>query len=288
MTTRLSIRLAVCASIVATGVAALPTAAAAAPDTAPLAAVTEQDPDTGLNKKYLVEPGAVVPAALGVTNIGDAPVNGLAVEVRVLDDLDFATKYDNCWYAVDSNAEIAWCEFDDGLAPDATLALVGDLVATKPDARADKVTSIMFRWVGKDWADAQGGVQQLTDQAAGLGTKAVRGSEPGLTLAPRELPLPASPKPINFAYAGLITPPTGEPAPTASPTATAAPTSSAPSTAPSASPAVPGDGGTGGAGGGLPVTGANSAAVAGSGVALLLLGGAGYLVARRRRTRFVA
>jgi LPXTG-motif cell wall-anchored protein len=40
--------------------------------------------------------------------------------------------------------------------------------------------------------------------------------------------------------------------------------------------------------GALPVTGSNNVAVAGVGVALLLLGGVGYLAARRRRTRFVA
>jgi LPXTG-motif cell wall-anchored protein len=107
-----------------------------------------------------------------------------------------------------------------------------------------------------------------------------------LTLAPRELPLPSKPIPINFVYASLITPPTASPTATASPTTTASPTAGATptGTAPSASPAAPGAGG----GDGLPLTGSNTAAVAGIGAALLLLGGAGYLVARRRRTRFVA
>jgi len=45
---------------------------------------------------------------------------------------------------------------------------------------------------------------------------------------------------------------------------------------------------SGGKGGGLAVTGTNTAAVAGIGGALLLLGGAGYLIGRRRRSRFVA
>lgn len=47
-------------------------------------------------------------------------------------------------------------------------------------------------------------------------------------------------------------------------------------------------GGENGEGGGLPVTGANTATVAGIGGALLLLGGAGYLIGRRRRSSFVA
>ncbi|WP_018811616.1 LPXTG cell wall anchor domain-containing protein [Salinispora pacifica] len=72
---------------------------------------------------------------------------------------------------------------------------------------------------------------------------------------------------------------------TASPTTTASPTASAtdtPTPAPSASL-----GASGGEGGGLPVTGANTATVAGIGGALLLLGGAGYLIGRHRRTRFL-
>ncbi|RSM51626.1 cell wall anchor protein [Actinoplanes sp. ATCC 53533] len=45
---------------------------------------------------------------------------------------------------------------------------------------------------------------------------------------------------------------------------------------------------TGGEGGGLPLTGADTGTVAVVGGALLLLGGAGYLIGRRRRSRFVA
>ncbi|RKR91831.1 LPXTG-motif cell wall-anchored protein [Micromonospora pisi] len=72
--------------------------------------------------------------------------------------------------------------------------------------------------------------------------------------------------------------PTSQPTPTPSATTTAAPipTSSASLDAP------------GGEGGGLPVTGAETATVAGIGGALLLLGWAGYLIGRRRRSRFVA
>ncbi|GAB3813813.1 LPXTG cell wall anchor domain-containing protein [Micromonospora zhanjiangensis] len=68
------------------------------------------------------------------------------------------------------------------------------------------------------------------------------------------------------------------PTPTPSATATAAPTA-----APSASPGAPG-----GEGGGLPVTGAATATVASIGGALLLLGAVGYVIGRRRRSRFVA
>ena len=65
----------------------------------------------------------------------------------------------------------------------------------------------------------------------------------------------------------------------------------APSATPSAgagNPGGDGEGDEGGEGGGLPVTGADTGAVAGIGGALLLIGGVGYLVGRRRRSRFVA
>jgi LPXTG-motif cell wall-anchored protein len=76
----------------------------------------------------------------------------------------------------------------------------------------------------------------------------------------------------------------------------ATPSSPAPSVTPSAtkpggapvSTASAGAGGSGGQGGGLPDTGANTATVAAIGGALLLLGGAGYVIGRRRRSRFVA
>lgn len=86
-----------------------------------------------------------------------------------------------------------------------------------------------------------------------------------------------------------------QPTPTPSATATATPT---PSTTVTASPTTPATdtptptpstslGTASGEGGGLPRTGANTATVAGIGGALLLLGGAGYLIGRRRRTRFL-
>ena len=281
MTSRAYARLALGTTIVAAGLAAMPTAALAAGDAAKLAAVTELNPQTGRNMTYVVGQGEVVPARMGVTNLADADVKGLVVEFRVIDDLDFAKKYDNCWYAVDSNADEAWCEFDASLAPGATLGVSGDVAQTAADAKADRVTSIMFHWVSKDWADQQGGVQALADGFAGQGTKAVRGTETGLSLAAATLPLPTSPNPINFAYARLSTP---APSPSATPSATPTPepSGSSATTSPTALPTE-----DGGSGGGMPVTGPQSATMAGVGAALLLIGGVGYLVARRR-TRFEA
>ncbi|MFJ8582764.1 LPXTG cell wall anchor domain-containing protein [Micromonospora sp. NPDC093277] len=78
------------------------------------------------------------------------------------------------------------------------------------------------------------------------------------------------------------TPTPASPTPTPSATPSAA-TTVAPTPASSASLDNPG-----GEGGGLPVTGADTATVAGIGGGLLLLGGASYLIGRRRRTRFSA
>ncbi|MET8250409.1 LPXTG cell wall anchor domain-containing protein [Micromonospora sp. NPDC005197] len=69
-----------------------------------------------------------------------------------------------------------------------------------------------------------------------------------------------------------------QPTPTPSATTTVTPTA-ATSTSPVAA---------GGEGGGLPLTGADTATVAGIGGALLLVGGASFVLARRRRSRFVA
>lgn len=74
-----------------------------------------------------------------------------------------------------------------------------------------------------------------------------------------------------------------QPTPTVKPSAT---TTAAPTPTSSASPGTPG--GEDGEDGGLPLTGADTGTVAGIGGALLLLGGAGYLIGRRRRARFVA
>ncbi|MGC4889201.1 LPXTG cell wall anchor domain-containing protein [Micromonospora sp. DT227] len=83
--------------------------------------------------------------------------------------------------------------------------------------------------------------------------------------------------------------PTATPTVQPTPTATATPSASTtvvPTAAPSVSPGAPG--GEGGEGGGLPVTGSDTATVAGIGGTLLLLGGVGYVIGRRRRARFVA
>jgi LPXTG-motif cell wall-anchored protein len=157
--------------------------------------------------------------------------------------------------------------------------VTGAGISTKRDARAEDISSIVYRWVSKAHVDARGGVQVLADEWAGQGTKAVRGTDGPLTLTTPSGPLGGLGGALGFVGVELVTPPASEPTVTPTPTAT-------PTTTVSPTPAPPGA--PGGDGGGLPVTGADTATVAGVGTVLLLLGSAGYLIARRRRTRFVA
>lgn len=266
------------------GGAPVSAAAAAAPsqDPAKLAAVVEKDPQTGNAKRYPVGRGEVIPAVIGVTNIGPDPVKGLVVRIRVVDDYNFATKYQNCWYGVDSNAQTAYCSFDTALAADATLAIVDPVVAMKPDARPDKVSSIVFTWLSQDWVDTRGGVQALADGDSRPG-KAVRGTDGTLALTSRSLPLGEEPHyATGFVAVELVLPHTTAPTQPATPTPTASASSAAP-TAAAPTSAAPGGAG----GGGLAVTGTQTATVAGIGALLLLVGAVGFVIARRRRTRFV-
>ncbi|MET7667771.1 LPXTG cell wall anchor domain-containing protein [Micromonospora luteifusca] len=95
--------------------------------------------------------------------------------------------------------------------------------------------------------------------------------------AARELDCASQPTPSATPSAT----PRASPSATPSATTTVAPT-------PTSSASLGAPGGEGGEGGGLPVTGAETATVASIGGALLLLGGAGFLIGRRRRSRFVA
>ncbi|MEV4712939.1 LPXTG cell wall anchor domain-containing protein [Micromonospora sp. NPDC049374] len=287
MTTPRSALCAVSAALLAAGLAAAPAAAAPAPqasDSAKLAAGTEQRPPTDGRRGYLVGQGEDVPALIGVTNKGDAPVDGLVVHIRILNDLDFTKTYENCWYAVDSNQESAWCEFDVELAPGASLAALGAGISTKPDARPENISSIIHFWRSTEYVERLGGIQKLADDSGGQGTSAVRGTGGPLTLASPSAPLVGLEPPNPLGFVGVVLETTPTPTPTAAPTAT--PTAAPTDTPTDAPPASPGE--DDGQGGGLPVTGTQTGMVAAVGGLLLLLGGAAYLIARRRRTRFVA
>lgn len=290
-------------ALVAAGVAGVHSPVAAAPaaphDPAKIEAVTEiEDGMWPIKKDYPVAQGDVVPAPLGVQSADSRPVRGLVAQVRFGEELRFARRYRNCWYTRGGQGEMAWCSFPAVLAPYRTLAITAPMVAVQPAARPGVQVGIGFRWQSRAWADARGGLRKVVDYFAAPGAPVVAGRGGVLTLEARDLPVADIRTNGNhvtvLVVAGTPAPsatPTASPTATATPTATAAPTATAtgvgataPTPSRSSSPAAAAAGGSGGAAG-LPVTGPQTAL---AGAALLGAGALGYLMSRRRRTRFVA
>jgi hypothetical protein len=243
------------------------------PDSADLEAVQER---TTAGERPAVqdgERGKVVPGVIGVRNAGDAAVDGLVVELRLADeDMVFAKRYDNCWYALQGKPDSAWCEFDRALAPGATLKLADGVAIATQQILGDITKDIRFHWVSAGWAEGHGGIRDLAEMSATPGTGVVRGTEGTLTLETGPAALkPGLTGPVDYIL--FTVPPLGDPA----------------TTPPATPPATPGTGtGNGEGGGGLPITGTQTAVIAGVGGGLLAAGLIGYATARRRRTRFVA
>lgn len=152
-----------------------------------------------------------------------------------------------------------------------------DVIQERLDGTADDLRAFLKTDVQNDWSTALRITVDRTLTDAGPNVKAA---------AQKALDDEAIDAYLAYLNDGLYaareldcaSQPTSAPSATPSATTTVAPT-------PASSPSL---GAPGGEGGGLPVTGADTATVAGIGGALLLLGGAGYLIGRRRRSRFVA
>jgi LPXTG-motif cell wall-anchored protein len=166
-----------------------------------------------------------------------------------------------------------------------SLPVLPDAVQERLDGTADDLRAFLKVDVQKAWSVGLriSVVRTLTDAGANVKTAAQEVLDNGaidaylayLTdglYAARELDCASQPTPTPTVT------------PSATPTATPTPTASASE----GTPGGEGDGSSDGEGDGLPVTGTDTGAVAGIGGALLLLGGAGYLIGRRRRSRFVA
>ncbi|MBM0275068.1 LPXTG cell wall anchor domain-containing protein [Micromonospora tarensis] len=164
-----------------------------------------------------------------------------------------------------------------------SLPVLPDAIQDKLDGTSDELRAFLKSDVQNAWSVALriSVVQTLTD--AGPNVKEA---------AQKVLDAPSIDTYLAYLNNGLYearaldcaSQPTPTPSATATPSATP---SGTPTVAPTATPSVS-SGAAGGNGGGLPVTGANTLTVAGLGAALLLLGGAGYVIGRRRRSRFVA
>lgn len=170
-------------------------------------------------------------------------------------------------------------------ANDDSLPILPDAIQERLDGTADELRAFLKADVQNAWSTALRVtvVRTLTGAGANVKAAAQKTLDDGTVdaflaylnnglYAARALDCASQPAPTA----------TSQPVPTPSATPSAT-TTTAPAPASSASPGAPG-----GEGGGLPVTGADTATVAGIGGALLLLGGAGYLIGRRRRSRFVA
>ncbi|MDT0527676.1 LPXTG cell wall anchor domain-containing protein [Micromonospora sp. DSM 115977] len=166
-----------------------------------------------------------------------------------------------------------------------SLPVLPRVMQERLDGTADDLRAFLKADVQKAWSTALRitVVRTLTGAGANVKAAAQRALDDGTVdvylaylnnglYAARALDCASQPTPTATAQ------PT--PAPSVTPSAT---TTVAPPPASSSSPGAPG-----GEGGGLPVTGADTATLAGIGGALLLLGGAGYLIGRRRRSRFAA
>ncbi|WP_430789485.1 LPXTG cell wall anchor domain-containing protein [Actinoplanes sp. G11-F43] len=166
--------------------------------------------------------------------------------------------------------------------PDATQKALG---GTDEDLRAFLGKGMLSTWthdlrisVGQTLKDAGADVEKAAQKTLDDGSidAALAYLNDGLWAA-RELDCAAQPSPSASVSAS------------ASPGASVTPSATTTGTAGPSATTTPGGGtGEGGEGGGLPVTGAAAGTVAGVGGALLVLGGAGFLIGRRRRARFEA
>ena len=262
--------------LAAAGVLLAPSVAAqAAAATPTLTALTERT-DAGLPVSYPIHPGETISPVLGVVNSSSETVAGVVVWIHVLNDVDLPKEFTNCQYYVDSNLDGAFCEINQKLPVGESYELSPFHVSATADAT--ELSSIVFRWYTKAQADAQGGIEAMAAAAAHSGTAPAAGTGGELALTARDLPPSPEPNSIGFSYLKLVT---ASPSPSGS--ASPSPTASA-SSSPAGVPATtaPADAS------GLPVTGSKTAAAAGIGALLLLAGTIGFLLARRRRTRFVA
>jgi LPXTG-motif cell wall-anchored protein len=282
-------------AVVLAGVVGLaPAAFAADADPAHLNALTAHDP-TQNGVLYPVKPGETIPVEAGVANLGDKPVSGVVVHLWFIGSEQRLTdNFSNCQYYLDGTTQGTWCEFDQPLAAGAKYSLPALHVAV-PE-RAAETRTLVENVYSKEYADSKGGLAALAalDSRPGTfplvpGTGAKAALTEGSDLTPAKYPGATS-----FIYFHLILPSASPSSSTsASPSAsvssgsTSAPATTA-STASASGPAGAGGQGGGTGGGGLPLTGSNTAVVAGAGALLLVGGAAAFLLTRRRRDKFTA
>lgn len=210
------------------------------------------------------ERGQPVTVPIQVTNTGAKPVAGAGVRIVGYDGLQLAGSFTNCGY--DRGDQEVHCRFDEVLEPGATYLLSAPTLAVRKNAANDGKNAgyLAMLWSGDDFDEA-GILSGLTRGTSGV-LKLVKAPATPAALSKTTDSNLAN----NLAFGQVQIPKVAEP--TASASASASPSASR-----SANPAA-------GAGGGLPITGAPTAAVVSAGVGLLVLGAAAVLATRRRRS----
>ncbi|WP_250030095.1 hypothetical protein [Paractinoplanes maris] len=271
--------------------------------------------------------GESLPVKAGIANVGAAPVRGVVVDLYITGEMELPRDWTNCEYYGDDGVDGAWCEFDSDLQAATSYLLSPLSIAGRADAiRIKYPHSLNITWYPKAYASERGGIHDLAQSAPSQGGREpVKGTKVPLSLSKADLPVPAGEGDSNpragvaFYFVlrtatptpTIATPPTDPPGhpsspeasdspePTGTATTTSDPAPSSPTTTATVTPTAtdpaagvpattpPADG-QGGSGGGLALTGSNTALVAGGGLVLLLAGAGGYLITRRRRTKFVA
>jgi LPXTG-motif cell wall-anchored protein len=280
--------------VLVAGAVAVPSAAYAVPggEEPGFVAVSELD-SSGTVVSVPAHAGETVALATGVAYNNRINPRGAVVHIRTVDDVALPKTFTNCWYYTNTNLQGGWCRFEETIQAAQPYELAGFQVTVAPEATG-KLDAVVLQWFGGGYDEQHGGLEALAKAEAGPGTTPGPGDGGKQLLLTKSSRLKmTSGSPTGFAYVHLVE---GEP--------TTAPATTTPATAPTEQPAdVPTTpapvGGVAageeppaasGAGddGGLPITGSKTAAFAGAGVLLVAAGLAGALVARRRRTRFVA
>ncbi|MEV7623973.1 hypothetical protein [Actinoplanes sp. NPDC089786] len=186
---------------------AVPAAAQAADAEFHVTALVERD-DAGKPVPHEIRPGESAPVTLGVGNRNDTEfAGGVLVNIRVLNDLNLPREFTNCYYYKDSNLDGAWCQIDQTLEPGGRYQLARFQVALEAK-QTEKPGAIIFRWYPKSYGEGQGGIHGLALRDGDKQRPPAPGADGVLLLESRDLPVPADPNPLGFAYVKVITPST--------------------------------------------------------------------------------
>jgi hypothetical protein len=209
------------------------------------------------------ERGKPVSVPLEVRNLSDRAVDGVGMRMVGYQGLQHFGDYSNCGYS--TGDQEMFCRFAETIPAGGTYVLSDPALAVRTDAEAGTGRYSAIVLTGDEFDDGNylGGLRR--------GTNGVLHLVPKASAARAHVPAVDSKGANNLTFGSVTIP--AAPTPTPGPTPTVIPTTAT----------GPDGGGTGGGDGGLPVTGAPVTAIAGAGLVLVLLGGLGFRLARRRR-----